>query len=308
MIHADHDPDPDTAAPCASPPPRPARPLRRAAVLAAGGLLTGALAPARADVALTVTQSAATGQATPVPRTARIFLKGDQTRLEVAGGPVLLYDGKAGIVHTLDTARKTYYTTLFDQARQPDIPAATAAPGVRENSKLDLNRTDQTQTLAGVTARRYLVTGTVSYSAAAPSRPAFGGQRGGGRGGGRRRGGGGFPGMPIPLFQDGGGFPGGNGFPRGGSRGGAAPVALPTWSLAGEIWLANSLKLPAKGDGLAFAQLSAASAGPLLAPLADALGKHGTVPLLARVTVTRTGAGHAPSGTTRPRRRPPRSR
>jgi len=273
-------------------PPRPVT-----VALVAGSLLLGIpMSPAVADVAITaqqaitVQQAAGAAQTPPNPQTITLFYKGRDARLETAGGPVLLYDGKAGIIHTLDTAHKTYYTTLFTQVQQAGapIPSGTGRQ-VKQDTKLDLRQTDQAKTIAGVTAHQYVLTGTITFT---PSQPQGYKRGGGGRGGGgHRRGGGGFPGGGFP-----GGFPlvgsatvdqNGGGYGGYGGRGGGT-LALPQWSLSGELWLSDTLKFPAKEDTLPAAQLVAASAGPFLQPLADALDKHKGLPLLARITVTRT--------------------
>ena len=239
------------------------------------------MSPVQADVAITARQAASTVQTPPNPRTVKLFYKGRNTRLEITGGPVLLYDGKEGIIHTLDTAHKTYYTTLFTQVSQAgDLLPSGMGRNVKENTKLDLHQTDQTTTLAGVTARQYIVTGTITFTRSQPQ----GFRRGGGRGG-RRRGGfpGGFPLIGSASVDQ----TGGGGYGGGGGRGGD-PLALPQWDLNGEVWLSDALKFPAKENTLPAAELAAASAGPFLQPLADALDKHKGVPLLARLTVTRT--------------------
>ena len=254
--------------------------------LVAGSLLSLPLGPSRGDVAIVAQQAAGTAPMPPAPETVRLFYKGRNARLEIADGPVLLYDGKSGIIHTLDTTHKTYYTTLVMQVQQAGDPIPPGmGSSVKEDAKLDLHQTDQTRTLAGVTARQYTLTGTITFTRSRPQ-----GFRGGGGRGGRRHGGGGFPGgFPLlgsaTLDQNGGD---GNGGGSGGEGRRGGPLALPQWSLSGEVWLSDTLQFPASEDALPVAQLAAASAGPFLQPLADALGKHKGLPLLARITVTRT--------------------
>lgn len=248
-----------------------------ACVLAAGTLF--GLTPAQADVTLQGQQAVGVGQAAPVSETVRLFLQGANARLETAGEPTLVYDGKANILYGLDTARKSYYMTVPVEEEPTD--ALPGGPGeVKEEVKLDLHPTNQALTLAGQPAHQYTVSGTVTFTR---DRPEGGGQRGGG---GRRRrggGGGGFPG------QNGGGFPGGNDGPSG-RRSPVADFTPPQWSLSGEVWLADSVKFPSKENTTLAAQLAAASLGPFQQPLADALDKRHGVPLLARMTVTHTPA------------------
>ena len=251
--------------------------------LAAGSLLSLAGLPAQADVTLFGQQTVGVGQAAPLSAAVHLYLKGANARLETAGEPTLVYDGKGNILYGLDTARKTYYMTVPVEVEPTDeVPGG---PGeVKEQTKLDLHETNQTMMLAGQPTHQYTVSGTVTFTR---SRPEGMGQRGGG---GRRRrgGGGGFPG------QNGGGFPGGgtNGGGENGSgrRPQAATFTPPQWSISGEIWLADALKFPAKENTSLVGQLAAASSGPFQQPLAEELDKHKGLPLLARMTVTHTPA------------------
>lgn len=251
-----------------------------ASALAAGAILSLAGLPARADVTLQGQQTVGVGQAAPVTAAVRLLLQGANARLETAGKPTLVYDGKANILYGLDTARKSYYMTVPVEEEPTD--ALPGGPGeVKEEVKLDLHATSQTLTLAGQPVHRYTVSGTVTFTR---NRPEGMGQRGGV---GRRRrggGGGGFPG------QNGGGFPGGGENDGPGGRRPAADFTPPQWSLSGEIWLADSVKFPSKENTTLAAQLAAASVGPFQQPLADALDKHHGLPLLARMTVTHTPA------------------
>ena len=245
-------------------------------IIAAGALFGLALPSAQADVTLQGQQTVGVGQAAPVTAAVRLFLQGANARLETAGEPTLVYDGKGNILYGLDTARKSYYMTVPVEEEPTD--ALPGGPGeAKEDVKLDLHETGQILTLAGQPAHQYTVSGTVTFTR---DRPEGGGQRGGG---GRRRrggGGGGFPG------QNGGGFPGGNG---GGGRP-PADFTPPQWSLSGEVWLADGVKFPSKENTSLAAQLAAASVGPFQQPLADELDKHHGLPLLARMTVTHTPA------------------
>ena len=251
-----------------------------ACLLAAGSLF--GLVPAQADVTLQGQQTVGVGQAAPVSAAVRLFLQGANARLETAGEPTLVYDGKANILYGLDTARKSYYMTVPVEEEPTD--ALPGGPGeTKEDVKLDLHPTSQTLILAGQPAHRYTVSGTVTFTR---DRPEGGGQGGGG--GRRRRGGrGGFPG------QNGGGDEnngGGNGGRPGGRRTSAADFTPPQWSISGEVWLADGVKFPSKENTTLAAQLAAASVGPFQQPLADELDKHHGLPLLARMTVTHTPA------------------
>ena len=199
-------------------------------------------------------QTVGIGQAPPVSAAVHLYLKGANARLETAGEPTLVYDGKGNILYGLDTARKTYYMTVPVEVEPTDaLPSGVGE--VKEDTKLDLHETNQTMMLAGQLTHQYTVSGTVTFTR---SRPEGMGQRGGG---GRRRrggGGGGFPG------QNGGGFPGGaNGGENGGERRPqAGTFTPPQWSISGEIWLADELKFPAKENTSLVGQLAAASSGP----------------------------------------------
>ncbi len=265
--------------------PKPFQPSTFAYAFAAAAALSLAGLPARADETLQGQQTVGVGQAAPVTAAVQLFLQGANARLETAGEPTLVYDGKGNILYGLDTARKSYYMTVPVEEEPTD--ALPGGPGeTKEAVKLDLHATNQTLTLAGQPAHQYTVSGTVTFTR---NRPEGGGQRGGG---GRRRrggggGGGGFPG------QNGGGFPGGGGGENGGpggSRGAGVSFTPPQWSLSGEIWLADDVKFPSKENTTLAAQLAAAAVGPFQQPLADALDKHKGLPLLARMTVTHTPA------------------
>ena len=257
--------------------------LRRTlAALAAAGLLAVPVLPSRADITVTAQEVAGTGQTPPVPQTIRLLYKGANARLEVAGEPTLIQDGKGNVIYGLDMTRKTYYMTVPVQ-----VQPGTGAPA-QENVKLDLKDTGKTMTFAGTTAHQYTVTGTVDYP-----KPQGGYRRGGGRrrGGG---GGGGFPGFapaassPATTVDQYGGD--GNG---GGREGRGAGVTPAQWSLSGEIWLSDDYKFPSKENTVFAAQLAAASSGPFQQPLADALDKHKGLPLLARMTVNYVPASSA---------------
>ncbi len=251
-------------------------------ILLASAVLLGAPAlPSRADITITAQETAGIGQAVPVSQAVKLFYKGANARVEVSGEPVLVQDGKAGIIYGLNLAPKTYYMTV-----PTEVEPGTGDPA-KEDVKLDLKQTDKTMTFAGTTAHQYIVSGTVSHP-----RPQGGGFR---RGGGRRRGGqggGGFPLLPAATTVDQNGGYGDGGPGEGGGRRGAQ-IAPAQWSITGEIWLSDAYKFPSKENTLFAAQLAAASSGPFQQPLADALDKHKGLPLLARITVDYTPASSA---------------
>ena len=250
-----------------------------AALTAAASLSFAAMS--RADLSISASQATGTTQAPPVTRAIRLFFKGTNARLEVEGKPVLLYDGKGNILYGVDPVQKTYYMTVPTLIQPTDLPPGPGGQA-NEDIKLDLHQTDRTMTLAGLAAHQYTVTGMVTYK---QNRPV--GMR---RGGHRRSGG--FPGGGFPLLETAttvdqyGGEETQNGNGQGDRRGGT--FTPPRWSISGEIWLADDVKFPAKENTLLAAQVAAAAAGPFQQPLADALDKHRGLPLLARITVTRT--------------------
>jgi len=75
------------------------------------------------------------------------------------------------------------------------------------------------------------------------------------------------------------------------SSNGSAPVGLPQISIGGEVWLSDALKLPGKASTLPAIQLAAASGGPFWQALTVLLDKRHEIPLLARITVSRTQPG-----------------
>ncbi|MGI4791642.1 MAG: hypothetical protein ACRYFS_22700 [Janthinobacterium lividum] len=252
--------------------------------LFAGTLLSVPLS-SQADVTLTARQSVTSGQTPAAIQAIKLFYQGPDTRLEVAGAPVLLYDGKAGTVYGLDPVQKTYYLTVPMQVEPTDFMPAGVGSQVTQDTKLDLHQTDQTMTLAGVTTHQYTVSGTITFTRNRPQ----GGRRGGG--GHHRSGGGGFPmltGSTATIDQEGGYGDQGNGGGQGGGR--SSSLTMPQWTISGDIWLADTLKFPSKENTLSAAQLAAAAAGPFQQPLADALDKHKGLPLLARITVIRIPA------------------
>ena len=165
--------------------------------------------------------------------------------------------------------------------------------------KVDLKSPDgaETRTYAGLTAREYDVSGSIS---AKPSenwrRPAWRHIR---RRRGLSRGGGGFPG-------GGGGFPGGGGHRGrrgGGGVGRGGGKRSPATQISGEVWLSDAAKLPddKKATALPAAQELLSEGGPALKPLTDGLNKKKLLPLYSRITLTRAarrarGADQADGG------------
>lgn len=234
-----------------------------AAALLAASLLCLPAAPARADLTLAARRTVGIGASAPPPTQAiRLFCKGTAARLEAAGAPTLLYDGKSNILYGVNTPRKTYFLTV----PTPFDPTAEvfSKPGdqVAADVKLDLRRTGRTQTLVGLTAHQFTVTGIVTFTFNRPDRDK----------------------SEEEEREAEGETPGGRRHGRG--RRGPPPV-LPKWSLAGDLWLADTLQFPAKENLFLTAQLVAVSAGPFGPSLADALSSRG-VPLLSRLVVSYT--------------------
>ena len=234
-----------------------------AVLLASVGFLGAPALPSQADITLTAQETSGIGQAAPVSQAVKLFFKGANARVEVSGEPVLVQDGKAGIIYGL-LAPKTYYMTV-----PTEVEPGTGEPA-KEDVKLDLKQTDKAMTFAGTPAHQYIVTGTVSHP-----RQQGGFRRGGS---GRRRSG------------RSGGY--GEGPGEGGERRGGF-ISPAQWSITGEIWLSDTYHFPSKENTLFASQLAAASSGPFQQPLADALDKHKGLPLLARITVDYTPASSA---------------
>ena len=68
-------------------------------------------------------------------------------------------------------------------------------------------------------------------------------------------------------------------------------MALPDVTVAGEIWLSETARLPdgKKATALPTARLEVQSASPLLKTLTDRLNKQKEIPLRTRITLTRRG-------------------
>ncbi len=227
-------------------------------VLATGAAFGLAGLPAQADVTLQGQQAVGVGQSAPVSAAVRLFLQGANARLETSGEPALVYDGKANILYGVNTARRSYYLTV-PAPLDPTEEISLNADEVKIDTKFDLHRTVLAQTIAGQATHQYLVSGSVTYTRLPPAR------------------------IEAQNDQD-------AEQEREGRRRRSAAFVAPQWRIQGEVWLADTRKFPAEEDILLAAQLTAVSAGPFEQPLADALDKHGGLPLLARVVVTHVPA------------------
>ncbi len=251
---------------------------------------------ARADVKIvsdvTVTRQSSDGGDSGVPATQTVttYYKGRYARVEVAGGPVTLYNDDAGRVYTLDPAARTYYVLPLKQVQEGQGLADAGDSNL--DVKVDLKSPDgaETRPYVGLTAKEYNVTGSIS---ARPREGRSGGPLGGIFGGG-------FPG-------GGGGFPGGGG--RRGRRGGGGTEGrqgggqAARTEITGEVWLSDAARLPddKKATALPSARLLFAGGGPALKPLTDDLNKMKLLPLYSRITEIRAarrarGANQADGG------------
>ena len=189
--------------------------------------LLGALAfvgTVRADVKVVATVSA-TGLLAPppsklsqgpkpphFPQKATTYYKGSRTRLEVAGGPVMITDTASSEGYWLDPSRKTY----FMLPPRPNGFRQRFGGGPPMDGRMSLKATGKTRIIAGLPAHGYTI-----LSAFRPRRD----------------------GPP----RDGGGF-GGPGGPPPGARPGPPP---PTPQISGEIWLSDTVALPGSGSAAA---------------------------------------------------------
>jgi hypothetical protein len=235
------------------------------------------------------------------PVTVTTYYKGKMARVEVAGGPVTLYDGAANRVYTLHPDQKTYSVVSVKQAlEQQATPVAAAVPGtgVRFDTSVTLEKesTNDTKSIAGKEATPYHVTASVQMHR--DENGFHGGGYSGGTGGGmHRRGrfpGGGFPGGGggVPggngggVPDGGGGYPGGRG---GGQSPGGSRVRRPALEMEGETWLVESTLLPAENKNALLPLLrQAVTVGPVANALNGQLGKKKLMPLFSKVTTTVT--------------------
>jgi len=216
------------------------------------------------------------------PETITTYYKGSHALLEVTDGPSVLYDGSGGKVYRFDPVTKTYYIlTMKKMLEQQGRLTGRMADRVDVDAKVDVKASDAADTLevCGLTARKYDLSGSLSFS---PK------QDGGFAG--RREGGGGFPGG----MNFGGGFPGGGGggFPgRGGrGRGGGHRQHIPATLISGVLWLSDKFKLPddKKSSMLPAVQQLIFEGSPALKPFADSLGKTKMLPLETEITLTKS--------------------
>ena len=270
---------------------------RRVFLTTAGLGLVFLAASARADVKIvsevTVTRQPDRGVGPAPAETVTTYYKGRFARVEVAGGPITLYNDDSDRVYTLDPAKKTYYVLPLKQVQEGQAVAGSEDSNLEV--KVDLKSPDgaETRTFAGLTAKEYDVSGSIS------PKPREG--RSGGPLGGIFGGGGGFPG-------GGGGFPGGGGHRGrrgggGGQGGGQYGRQSPRTEISGEVWLSDAAKLPddKKATTLPTAQQLFFGGGPALKPLTDSLNKKKLLPLYSRITETRAarrarGADQADGG------------
>ena len=228
-----------------------------ARVLAAASLLCSALLlPVRADVTVQGRQTVRTGPGAPTTAAVSLSCSGANSRLEIAGAPTLIYDGKANILYGVNTARRSYYLSV-PMPTDPADEVSLNADEVEVETKTDLHETGRTRTLAGRAAHEYSLTGTVIYTPLHPKPVRAENEQADER---ERE-----------------------------SRQKRMAAYLPAqWSIRGEIWLADTVKLPAKENSLPEVLLTAVSAGPFEEPLAGTFEKHSGLPLFAQITVTHT--------------------
>jgi len=242
--------------------------------------LTGA---ARADVQIvseiTVIGNSDSNATVPAsPETITTDYKGNQARTEILGGPIALFDLGKDKVYRLDPAKKTYYVLPLKkmEEEQNQMPGRMAGRMQAEaQTDLKLPDTVETKTIAGVTAKKYDLSGSIRL------KPKQSGNFGGFSGGGIF--GSGFPGGS-------GGFPGGGGGSHHGRHGGGrSGRQMPVTEISGEVWLADAVKLPEdkKASALPSVQALIFGADPALKSFSDALDKGKLLPLSSTITITR---------------------
>ena len=228
-----------------------------ARVLAALSLLCFAVLPAQADVTVKGRQTVRVGPGAPAIAVVSLFFQGANTRMEVAGAPTLVYDGKANILYGVNSARRSYYLSVPTPV-DPADEVSLSADEVKVETNLDLHGTGRTRTLAGLAAHQYSLTGTVVYTQLHPGRVHAENDQADDREQEARR-------KRMAMY-------------------------LPAlWTIHGEVWLADTIKFPAQENSLPAVLLTAVAAGPFAEPLADAFEKRSGLPLFALITVT-----HAP--------------
>jgi hypothetical protein len=175
-----------------------------------------------------------------------------------------IYVGKEGKVYTLDQSQKTYYVQTVKEFLDPHPDPFSGRTGpMKETSDVALKPGDGARTCAGMDAKVFVLTGTVTVS---PQRSGSGGGGGGGLLGGfgrRGRGGG------------------------GGGHSGSSFLAKKV-ELSGEYWLSDKVKLPDDKNATPLASIF--SAAPMqnfvFRPVSDNLVKRKGLPLDSRLTVT----------------------
>ena len=230
------------------------RPAAR--ILAAAGFLCPAL-PVCADVTIQGRQTVRAGTAVPTTVGASLSCQGANTRLEIAGAPTLIYDGKANILYGVNPVRRSYYLSV-PAPTDPADEVSLTADEVKIETKLDLHGTGRTRIFAGLAAHEYSLNGTVIYTQLHPGRVHAENEQADER-------------------------------ERESRQKRMAAYLPPQWSIRGEIWLADTVKFPAAENSLPAVLLTAVSAGPFGEPLADAFEKRSGLPLFSQITVT-----HAP--------------
>ena len=229
---------------------------RSVCVLAAVSLLCSASRPVRADLTVQGRQTTRAGAAAPATAAVSLFFQGANMRLEIAEAPTLIYDGKANILYGVNPARHRYYLSVPMPA-DPAEEVSLTADEVKVETKLDLRGTGRIRTLAGLAAHQYALTGAVIYTLLHPGRVHAENAQADER-------------------------------ERESRRKRMAAYLPAQWSISGEVWLADTVKLPARENSLPAVLLTAVSAGPFEEPLADAFEKHSGLPLLSFITVTHT--------------------
>lgn len=226
-------------------------------MLATVSLLCSALLPDCADVTMQGRQTIRVGLGAPAATAVSLLCQGANTRLEIAGAPTLIYDGKANILYGVNSARRSYSLSV-PVPTDPADEVSLTADELKIETKLDLHGTGRTRMLAGLAAHQYTLTGTVIYTQLHPGRVHAENAQADER-------------------------------ERESRRKRMAAYLPPQWSIRGEIWLADTAKFPAAENSLPAVLLTAVAAGPFEDPLADAFEKHSGLPLFAQITVM-----HAP--------------
>jgi hypothetical protein len=260
----------------------------------------------------------AIGPQGPVTRTVSVRYRGKKARVEYGkGGPVLIFDGEAGKVYTLDPAAKTYATASLKDVREKGVAGGgPVAPGgmppgmadrmrTKVSADLKADKDAESLSVADRAATRYALTGSLKMEMDMPSGFPGGGRLppGGGFPGGAGGGfpGGGFPGGGFPRGGGGGGFPSGGpgGGGPGGPGGGGRMPEPPSTDLTGSLLLTREVALPDNGRLGALPSVMVTlgeAAGPFYKGVLSKLEKQKAFPLGGEVTLeTKTPFSQAPS-------------